>query len=212
MQQQTQNKQQELVQINTRSTYTQLAKTKNRIMSKYGITENEWNIYDAELSVGLLKLRIAFPTQTRNYSAKEHDMLMALWFEMFVGVEKGMLNDAIMRFIRSDRQGYFPSPGQIIGIIANMQAENEQKEKQERYENHIAELRQRQQRIDNGENCSTCQFCEHRDVTSKRDSDKTEAKLFCKNPNSYQYDGKYGDAYGTSATILCEHYEKNIAV
>jgi len=198
------NKQYELAQTNDQPTLAGLAK--NRIMSRCGITEQEWAIYDAEVSVGLLTLRTAFPTQTRNYSDKEHDMLMALWLEIFVALEPGIINEAILRFIAADRKGFFPSPGQIMGIIVDIQAERERQAAEERTKAHAAYLRQIQQRIDNGENCSTCSFCEHREVPPKWGSDKTEVRLFCQNPDSYKYEGQYG--HGTAATILCEHYEK----
>jgi len=202
--QQQPNKQYELAQTNNQPTLAELAK--NRIMSRCGITEQEWQIYDAEISVGLLTLRTAFPTQTRNYSDKEHDMLMALWLEIFVALEPGIINEAILRFISTDRKGFFPSPGQIMGIIVDIQAERERQATQERIKAQAIYLRQLQDRIDNGENCSTCRFCEHRDVPPKWGSSKTEVRLFCQNPESYKYEGQ--NSYGTAATILCEHYEK----
>jgi len=202
--QQQPNKQYELAQTNDQPTLAGLAK--NRIMSKCGITEQEWAIYDAEISVGLLTLRTAFPTQTRNYSDREHDMLTALWLEIFVEIESGIFHEAILRFVTADRKGFFPSPGQIMGIIVDIQAERERQKAAERTKIHAEYLRQIQQRIDNGENCSTCRFCEHREVPPKWGSDKTEVRLFCQNPDSYKYEGKFG--YGTAATILCEYYEK----
>jgi len=202
--QQQPNKQYELAQTTNQPTLAELAK--NRIMSRCGITEQEWQIYDAEISVGLLTLRTAFPTQTRNYSDKEHDMLMALWLEIFVALEPGIINEAILRFIATDRKGFFPSPGQIMGIIVDIQAERERQATQERIKAHAIYLRQLQNRIDNGENCSTCRFCEHRDVLPKWGSNKTEVRLFCQNPESYKYEGH--NSYGTAATILCEYYEK----
>jgi len=202
--QQQPNKQYELVQTSNQPTLAELAKA--RIMSRCGITEQEWVIYDAEISVGLLTLRTAFPTQTRNYSDKEHDMLMALWLEIFVALEPGIINEAILRFIATDRKGFFPSPGQVMGIIVDIQAERERQATQERIKTHAIYLRQLQDRIDNGENCSTCRFCEHRNVPPKWGSDKTEVRLFCQNPESYKYEGEYG--HGTVATILCELYEK----
>ena len=175
-------------------------------MSKCGITEQEWAVYDAELSIGLLTLRTAFPTQTRNYTDREHDMLTALWLEMFVEIEPGLIHEAIMRFIAADRKGFFPSPGQIMGHIVDIQAERERQAAHERMAQHAAELQEIQKRIDNGENCSTCRSCEHKEVPPKWGSTQTEVRLFCHNPNSYKYVGHYG--HGTAASILCEHYEK----
>ena len=177
---------------------------KNRIMSKFGTTEQAWAIYDAEVSIGLLTLRTAFPTQARNYSDREHDMLMALWFEIFAEVEPGILREAIMRFISTDRKGFFPAPGQVMGIVEEIITERKKQEKAERTERHIAYLRALQKRIDNGENCSTCKFCVCRKEKSFW-SNQPEDKLFCQNPESYKYEGEYG--HGTVADILCEFYE-----
>ena len=181
---------------------------KNRIMSKHGMTEQQWVMYDAEVSIGLLTLRTAFPSQARNYSDREHDMLTALWLEIFVEVEPSMLREAIMRFIATDRKGFFPSPGQIIGCVEEITAEREKQAEAESTERHYDYLRQLQKRIDNGENCSTCRFCEHREVTDKWDRTHVEIGLFCQNPGSYKYEGE--DGYGTAASILCEHYEPQI--
>ena len=185
-------------------TLTELAKI--RIMSGCGITEQEWAAYNAELSIGLLTLRTAFPTQTRNYTDREHDMLTALWLEIFVEVEPGIFHEAIMRFVAADRKGFFPSPGQIMGIIVDIQAERERQAAHERMAAHAAYLHEIQKRIDSGENCSTCQSCECREVSQRWGNIKTETRLFCQNSDSYKYEGHYG--HGTAATILCEHYKK----
>ena len=49
--------------------------SKSRIMSKYNISEEQWAMYDAEISIGLFNLRTAFPARSRNYSDREHDAL-----------------------------------------------------------------------------------------------------------------------------------------
>ena len=50
-------------QINEPPTFEEL--TKNRMIAKHGMSEQEWAVYDAEVSIGLLTLRTAFPTQSR---------------------------------------------------------------------------------------------------------------------------------------------------
>jgi len=207
MQQQPTKQQHDLEQINNPPTFAELAKT--QLMHRYDITAQEWAISDVAISVGLLKLRTAFPTQTRNYSDKEHDMLMALWLEIFIAIEPSIFHEAIMRFVAADRKGFFPSPGQVMGNVEDIQAERERQAKDERIKAHAAYLQQIQRRIDSGENCSTCKFCEHRDTPQKLGSAKTEVRLFCQNPDSFKYEGQYG--HGTAATILCEHYEKMLA-
>jgi hypothetical protein len=178
---------------------------KNRIMNNVGMTEQEWAIYDAEVSIGLLTLRTAFPTQARNYSDREHDVLIALWLDIFAEIEPGLLREAIMRFISTDRKGFFPAPGQIMGCAEEIQVERERQAAAERIEAHRVYLRELQKRIDNGENCSTCRFCVCREVADIWDSRKKEMGLFCQNPESYKFEGEYG--YGTAASILCEYYE-----
>jgi hypothetical protein len=169
------------------------------------MTEQEWAIYDAEVSIGLLTLRTAFPTQARNYSDREHDMLTALWLEIFAEVETGTLREAIMRFISTDRKGFFPAPGQVMGIVEEIIAERENQAAAERNRRHNAYLRELQRRIDGGENCSTCRFCVVREVKHFwNKGNETEQGLFCQNPDSYKYEGDGG--YGTVADILCEHY------
>jgi hypothetical protein len=175
-------------------------------MDKHGMTEQQWALYDAEVSIGLLTLRTAFPTQARNYSDREHDVLTALWLEIFAEIEPGTLREAIMRFVATDRKGFFPSPGQIMGIVEDIISEREAQEKAERAERHYEYLRHIQKRIDNGENCSTCRFCVTREVSNFwNKGNETEPGLFCQNPASYKYEGDGG--YGTAASILCDYYE-----
>ena len=174
-------------------------------MSRCGITEQEWAAYDAEISIGLLTLRTAFPTQTRSYSDREYDMLTALWLETFVEVEPGIIHDAILHFVNTDRKGFFPSPGQIMGNVVDIQAQRERQAAEDRSKAHAEYLWQMQQRIDNGENCSTCLFCEHRKMPPKWDGNETKVRLFCQNPDSYKHEGRHG--HGTAATILCEYYK-----
>jgi bacterioferritin-associated ferredoxin len=163
---------QEAMQLPTTPTFADLAKT--RIINKYNMTEQSWVIYDAAMSIGLLTLRTAYPTQARNYSDKEHDMLAALWLEIFAEVKPDILYEAIMRFISTDRKGFFPSPGQVMGIVESIVKEREWKETEKRIAEHAIYLRELQKRIDGGENCSTCLFCEHREVVDKWDSRKKE--------------------------------------
>ena len=199
------NEQTALVRQDTSQQSTLTGVAKSRIISKYGMTEQQWAMYDAEVSIGLLTLRTAFPTQARNYSDREYDVLTALWLEIFAEVELGLLREAIMRFVATDRKGFFPSPGQVMGLVEDIVAEREAKAATERAERHYAELREHQRRIDNGENCATCRFCLQREVEKTWTNPNKEIGLFCQNPESYKYEG--GGGYGTAASILCEYYE-----
>ena len=192
-----------IVQANEPRSLTDIAKF--RIMDKHGMTGQAWALLDAEVSIGLLTLRTAYPTQARNYSDREHDMLTALWLEIFAEVERGILHEAIMRFVAADRKGFFPSPGQVMGYVEEIIAGRKKREDEERMKRHAAYLREIQKRIDNGENCSTCRFCVCREVKSLWKKEK-EVGLFCQNPDSYKYEGEHG--WGTAASILCDLYER----
>jgi hypothetical protein len=172
--------------------------TKNSIMAKFDMTEQEWSMYDAELSLGLLTLRTAFPAQARNFSEREHDMLSALWQEIFAEAEPGMLREAIMRFISADRKGFFPSPGQIMGIIEDITAEREKQAAAKKFEQYYFFNRKRQS-INNGENCPTCRFSEQRETQDIGDKTK-KTNMFCQNPDSPKHGGE------TTADILWECY------
>jgi len=160
---------------------------------KHGMTEQQWAIYDAEISVGLLKLRTAYPTQARNYSANEHEMLMIVWLEAFAGLRAGVFCEAVAQFIATDRKGFFPSPGQIMGIAVQIETEQAKQREDEQTKRLAAYCGEMQRRVDGGLNCASCRFGESRG-----------ARLFCQNPESYKYEGRHG--YGTTAEILCEHY------
>jgi hypothetical protein len=146
------------------------------------------------IAAELYTLRMAYPVQARNFSEREVLRTNELWAEIFSGVDLRLMHKAIIRFIAIDRKAFFPSPGQIIGVVEDILAEEAAEEKRLANERHIAYLRELQTRIDSGENCSTCRFCEHR-----------QEKLFCRNRDSYKYDEHY--RFGTAASILCELYE-----
>ena len=187
------------------SPFTALAK--GRIVGRYGMSEQQLAVYNAEVSISLLTLRTTFPTQARNYSDKEHDMLTALWLEIFAEVEPGTLHEAVMQFVATDRKGFFPSPGQVMGIVEDILAKREAAEKEKRIREHAEEIRKYYERVECGENCSTCRFCERREFVHPWDGEQNETRLYCQNPDSYKYEGKYG--HGTAACIVCEHYEPN---
>jgi hypothetical protein len=192
----------------TNQPQTLASAAKNRIMIKHGMTEQEWLIYDAEISFGLLTLRTAFPTQSRNYSDSEFDMLTALWLEIFAEVERGILNEAILRFVKTDRKGFFPSPGQIVGIIEDIQAERKAVIEEERRKQHWARVNAHENRVKNGENCSTCRFCVCRKEKSMWDN-SIEDNLYCRNPDSDKYEGDTDHKWGTVADYLYDFYIPN---
>jgi hypothetical protein len=201
--QQLQQRNEIMQRTNNPPTFADLAKIS--LINKYGMTEQEWAVYDAEMSFGLLKLRSSFPTQSRNYSDREVDIMTAVWLEVFAETERGILSEAIVRFVSTDRKGFFPSPGQIMGVVEDIQAERKAKIEAERLERHREYLRQKRIRIDNGENCATCLFCVCRQEKSMWDN-SIEDNLYCQNPDSDKYEGDTNHKWGTIADYLCDFY------
>jgi hypothetical protein len=155
--------------------------------------------YELFIAAELYTLRMAYPIQARNFTEREVRRTNELWAEIFAGVDLMLLHQAIIRFIATDRKAFFPSVGQIIGVLEEITQEEIAKKKHIAAERHWANVAETDRRIQQGENCSTCRFCEHRQV-------KGVVKLFCQNPHSYKYEGTYD--HGTAASILCDFYEK----
>ncbi len=76
----------------------------------------------------LLVLQTAFPTVVRNYDEYEVQALQQLWYDIFKNVPEQLMREAIKRFIINDRKGFFPSPGQIVGYIEQIVAEQKEAE------------------------------------------------------------------------------------
>jgi len=76
------------------------------------------------ISAALLKLSLAYPAQSRSFSPEEVRALTMLWNEAFEDIEPDMLHEAVRRFIAEDRKGFFPSPGQIRGIVEDTAKNN----------------------------------------------------------------------------------------
>lgn len=164
--------------------------------------------YELFIAAELYTLRMAYPVQARKFSEREVRRTNELWAEIFAGADLRLLHKALIRFMATNRSGYFPSPGQVFGVLEDIAAEEAAEQKRIATERHWARVAAIERRIAQGENCATCCFCEHRKVkTNKPDelmSNKDATGLFCQNPDSYKYEGQTG--YGTAATILCEYY------
>ena len=120
--------------------------------------------YELFIAAELYTLRMAYPVKARKFTEREVSRTNELWAEIFVGVDLRLLHKAIVRFIATDRKAFFPSPGQIIGVLEDIVAEEEAERKRIAAEIHWAGVAEIEQRIAQGENCSTCLFCEHRQV------------------------------------------------
>jgi hypothetical protein len=177
-----------------------------------------------KLNAQLLTLQTAFPTVVRNYDANEFKAMQSLWYEIFKNVPEEIMQEAIRQFIINDRKGFFPSPGQIVGVIE--QIVKEQKERQEEISRceHWARIAEIEKLIAQGEHCGNCVHC-RRNREPPNYSDKTYDKylkawndeekekylcdnLYCTNPDSYKYEGDDSYKYGTAETIRCEHFAR----
>jgi hypothetical protein len=185
------------------------------------LTAGELAKREAILSSEILRLRVAYPTQARNFSPQETAMLNELWREIFIAVEPIIFREAVMRFITTDRKSFFPSPGQIVGFVEQIIAEREEERKRISDELHWSKVRANDELIRNGEHCGTCKYCRHAFIApdmydkgyrewqlARNEEERLKLrieKLYCENPSSNKYEGEHG--YGTARTIRCEYYE-----
>lgn len=80
-------------------------------------------------------LQTAYPTQARNFSQAELRLTAQLWMELFAEVEEESLHLGVLYFLKKDRKGFFPSPGQIMGAIEEREkAEQLEKDRVKRQE------------------------------------------------------------------------------
>lgn len=165
--------------------------------------------YELFIAAELYTLRMAYPVQARKFTEREVIRTNELWAEIFAGVDLLLMHKAVVRFIATDRKAFFPSPGQIIGVLEDIKKEVAAEEKRAAAEKHWEAVFEHERRVAQGENCSTCRFCEHRGCRAGRFEKHAEGSavtmLFCQNPDSYKFEGRSG--HGTADTILCEQYE-----
>ena len=128
------------------------AAAKAQVMAKTEMPEKQWLKYEAAVKVGLFKLRTAYPTQSRNYNATEADALTALWLENFCETCPDVLLEAVARFIKADRKGFFPAPGLIMAFVDEIEAEKrfweDVRRNHERNKRFLAEMSDPPLRID----------------------------------------------------------------
>ena len=103
--------------INDKKSASVLDVSKSQIMGKTGMEESGWSEYKSVVIQSLYKLQVAFPTQARNFDTSESNALTLLWLEIFAEVKPWVLAEAVTLFIKNDRSGFFPSPGQIMGAV-----------------------------------------------------------------------------------------------
>jgi len=118
------------------------------------------------------------------------------------------MQEAIRRFIINDRKGFFPSPGQIIGIIEQLIIEEEEERERIESEEYWKSYQKTQERIESGENCATCRFGERREEKYFVTFTKEDVRevFYCHNPES---DNSVSQRRcGMAYLAVCEFYEK----
>jgi hypothetical protein len=188
------------------------------------LTAAEIEARRAVISGELFKLRVAYPTQARNYSDGEVAAMNALWSEIFIAVEPRLLHEAIIRFITGDRKAFFPSPGQIVGQVERIIAEKEEERKRISYERERVRLREYDDLIREGKHCGTCRHCSAEYISPEHDDPgymkwrfaKSEEerlslrieKLFCENPASYYHKGECNWGTTNESGVNCTSRKK----
>lgn len=82
--------------------------------------QTEAELTPMQINKQLMVLSTAFPTVVRNYDDYEVKAMQELWYSIFKNVPEELFQEGIKRYIINDRKGFFPSPGQIVGIIVDI--------------------------------------------------------------------------------------------
>jgi hypothetical protein len=91
------------------------------------ITQFQQSQKNKTIAAALAKLNIAYPVQTRSFSEEDVRLLSLVWHEAFEDTEADILEEAVKRFIKNDRKGFFPAPGQIMEYVEEIGEEIESK-------------------------------------------------------------------------------------
>jgi len=125
----------------------------------------------------LVKLSLAYPSQLKNFNSDEIKIINELWNEIFIGVSPEILHEAVIRFIKEDRKGFFPAPGQIMGYVEEVIAEYEYKEACYLSEQQIKVMNEIKKLRDNGEDYSSCIYCTQANECTH--PNKTYGNIYC---------------------------------
>lgn len=112
-----------------------LAKSLPKVM-----TEEQTKWVEESIAGVIATIQLAYPVQMRNYSKEEVFATCKLWRELFGRVHPQLLYEATMRFIKTDRKGFPPVPGQIIGYIENIIGEIKESEHREQSYNYMKRM------------------------------------------------------------------------
>lgn len=151
------------------------------------------------ISEQLLVLQTAFPTIVRNYDEYEVQALQQLWYDIFKHVPEQLMREAIKRFIINDRKGFFPSPGQIVGYIEQIVAEQKEAELMKCILERQEAIWEYDRLVEKGENCTNCEFC-------RRETECGREYMFCTNAESINYEGARKS--GVSKSLRCEFFNQ----
>ena len=75
------------------------------------------------ISDNLSYLSVIYYAQSHNYSEDEAIILNLIWVENFKNIEMDIFTEAVNRFIKNDKKGFFPVPGQIMGYVEEINEE-----------------------------------------------------------------------------------------
>lgn len=82
----------------------------------------------AALNRQLLVLRTGFRTFFKDYTDEDFRLMQSLWYEVFKHIPEELFAEAISRFICTERKGFPPSIGQIVGCVEQIVKERESAE------------------------------------------------------------------------------------
>lgn len=82
----------------------------------------------AALNRQLLILRTGFRNAFKDYTDDDFRCMQSLWYEVFKNIPEELFSEAITRFICTERKGFPPSVGQIIGCVEQILEERENNE------------------------------------------------------------------------------------
>lgn len=111
------------------------------------LTKEQAKWVDDSIAGVIATIQLAYPVQMRNYSKEEVFATCRLWRELFGRVHPQLLYEATMRFIKTDRKGFPPVPGQIKGHIEKIIGEIEELNEMEQFRKRHLERLQRQKGI-----------------------------------------------------------------
>ena len=68
-------------------------------------------------------IRAAFPMHLKNLTNQDLEQMISVWQTTLDDVPYSLMSAGLKTFIRTDKKGFPPTPGQILNIISNLQTE-----------------------------------------------------------------------------------------